>query len=388
MNSTPLNVGLVCTGVGVFNRGIESFFRDCFDGLRPHLATSGVCLYLLKGAGPDVPPDEHRLWCLPRTGRAAAFLGQAIRRTPHTVEQLSSVLPLIRRLRTARPSTDLLFTSEGNLLLALRRVQRLSGLTLPPILFSNGGPVNPPFPLTNHVQQVVPEGLEHALAAGEPAEKHSLVPYGLSVPAGEPERLDPEERRSLRARLGLPVDGRPLVLSVGWITRGHKRMDYVVNEVAALPADRRPHLVLLGAMDAASEDILALARERLGLAGFTARSVAPEEVADYYHAADVFTLASLREGFGRVYLEALVAGLPCVVHDAPTMRYVLGDEGTFADLARPGALTYALSVLLPVPDLTPPARARRRESVRARFGWGALAPSYAAMFRRATIPAR
>ncbi len=385
MNPSPLNVWLVCTGVGVFNRGIETFFRDCFDGLRPHLAPGDIRLQLLKGAGPEAPPDEHRLWCLPRTGRAAALLGRAIRRTPYVAEQLSSVLPLFRRLRAADPRPDVLFTSDGNLLLALRRGARLLGATLPPILFSNGGPVNPPFPLAEHVQQVTPVGMEHALAAGESPGKHTLAPYGMRVPAGDPEAPDIAARRALRVHLDLPSDSRPLLLSVGWINRGHKRMDYTVSEVAALPTRRRPHLVLLGAMDAASDGILSQARGQLGPDGFTARSVSPEQVADYYRAADVFTLASLHEGFGRVYLEALVAGLPCIVHDAPTMRYVLGAEGTFADLARPGALTDALTALLPAPDLTPTARARRRESVRARFGWEALAPAYAAMFRRAAV---
>lgn len=381
MRSPLLRVWLVCTGVGIFNRGIETFFRDGFEGLR---GTPGLDLKLFKGAGPDVPPDEHRLWCLPRTGRVAAGLGQLVGRTAYVVEQLSSVLPLVRRLRSANPRPDLLVTSDGNLLLALRRGARRLPVKLPPVLFSNGGPVNPPFPLADHVQQVTPEGIELALAAGEPPGKHSLVPYGIRVPDGDPDAPNGEERRDLRGRLGLPADpARRIVLSVGWINRGHKRIDYVVHEVAALPADRRPHLILLGAMDAASAEIVALANERLGPGGFTARSVAPAEVADYYRAADVFTLASLAEGFGRVYLEALVAGLPCVVHDAPTMRYVLGGEGTFADLARPGGLSESLAAILSDLDLTPPARTRRRESVRTRFGWAALAPAYEEMFRRA-----
>ena len=107
-------------------------------------------------------------------------------------------------------------------------------------------------------------------------------------------------------------------------------------------------------------------------------------MADYYRAADVFTLGSLQEGFGRVYLEALMHGLPCAVNDHAIMRYVLGEEGTFADFTREGAMTAAVAGLLDAREtlLAPAARARRRESVRGRFGWPSLAPRYVDMFRR------
>src|SRR5262249_53901723 len=96
--------------------------------------------------------------------------------------------------------------------------------------------------------------------------------------------------------------------------------------------------------------------------------------------ADVFTLGSLKEGFGRVYLEALIGGLPCAAHDHPVMRFVLGEEGVFGDFTQPGELSRLLGLLLTAqPD--PAAAARRRQAVRARFGWDALAPAYLDMFR-------
>jgi glycosyltransferase involved in cell wall biosynthesis len=156
-------------------------------------------------------------------------------------------------------------------------------------------------------------------------------------------------------------------------------MDYVIREVAALPVPR-PFLVMLGHMDEASPPILALAQELLGNEGYVARSVPYAEVPDYYAAADVFTLGSLKEGFGRVYLEALIGGLPCIVHDDPVMRYVLGDEGVFGDFTHAGGLSRLLGPVLAVPPELATA-ARRREAVRSRFGWNALAPAYLEMFR-------
>jgi glycosyltransferase involved in cell wall biosynthesis len=198
------------------------------------------------------------------------------------------------------------------------------------------------------------------------------------VPASDI-RFDPEDRLRARGELGLPLDRR-IVLSVGWISAYHKRMDYLIDEIAGLAAPR-PYLVMLGAMDERTPPILRQAKEKLGEENFTARSVPYEQVRRYYDAADVFSLCSLREGFGRVYLEALIHGLPCAVHDHAVMRWVLGSEGSFADFSRAGNLTKLLGELL-AREPTSEAMTRRRQSVRERFAWESLAPGYFEMFRK------
>jgi glycosyltransferase involved in cell wall biosynthesis len=190
--------------------------------------------------------------------------------------------------------------------------------------------------------------------------------------------LHPEERRALRQRLGLPAD-RKVILSVGWIRKAHKRMDYVIEEVARL-AGPRPYLQLLGAVDDGSTEVITLGRQLLGKAGFSARSVSYDQVFDFYQAADCFVLGSLGEGFGRVYLEALMHGLPVIAHDGPVMRYVLGGHGLFADLSRTGALAGLISEELK--KYADPVLMRRRwAAVRDRFSWPILAASYREMFQ-------
>jgi glycosyltransferase involved in cell wall biosynthesis len=103
------------------------------------------------------------------------------------------------------------------------------------------------------------------------------------------------------------------------------------------------------------------------------------QVTDYYRAADIFVLGSLQEGFGRVFLEALIHGLPVIAHDHPVMRFVLGGHGRLADLSKAGALSEQLRFALPTQN-TPEAAAERRESVRQRFNWAVLAPQYRDMF--------
>lgn len=366
----PIKVHLVCTGIGTINRGIETFARECFDGLH---GTEGLNIKLFKGAGEE-KLDEHPLWNLPRTSKIASCLGRLIKRNGYVVEQLSSFLPLVRQIRKNRP--DIIFYSDSNLGFQLYRWRKEIGVPYK-LVFSNGGPCNPPFSRTDHVQQVAPLYRDRALQAGESANKHSLVPYGINVPQGNP-IYEPAAKVQLRQQLQLPID-RPLILSVGWISSIHKRMDYVVKEIAALP-EPRPYLVMLGHIDENSIEILQLAERNLGKENFTARSVPYEQVQSYYQSADMFVLGSLKEGFGRVYLEALINGLPCIVHDYPVMRYVLKEQGIFADLSQFGSLTETLAELLKQPQ-SPQTAIARREYVREHFSWETLTPAYLNMFR-------
>ncbi|MEI9962771.1 MAG: glycosyltransferase family 4 protein [Limisphaerales bacterium] len=370
-----LRVLFSCTGVGIYNRGIESFFRDSFDGLKDTMP--GIEGRLLKGAG-ESDAREKRVWCLPRTGALARLSGRLIRRNAYVAEQLSSFPFVVREIRRWRP--QVVFYSDNNLGFQLYRWRRQIGVPFK-LLFSNGGPCDPPFIRTNFVHQVTPLYLDQALMAGEPAEKHFLVPYGIN--AGAAPVFDPAAKRQLRMKLNLPPE-RKIVLSVGWISSEHKRMDHVIEEMARLP-EPRPFLQLLGALDGKSSEIIELGRRLLGENNFAATSVPYAQVAEYYRAADCFVLASLKEGFGRVYLEALMHGLPVIAHRHPVMEYVVGSVGTLEDLSQSGNLAGLLAAELKSADNETLMR-RRWESVRDRFGWPVLASAYRAMF--ATVASR
>lgn len=369
---TPdIKILFLCTGVGIMNRGIESFFREAFDGL---YGTPGLDIHLLRGGpGPD-HPAEHRGFCFPRTRTTAKVLGKLINRTPYVVEQLSLIPSAIRLIRKHR--FDVVYYSDTNIMMRLHPWRSRYGAHFKG-LYSNGAPISPPFGDIDLVQQVVPQYLEEALAYGEPPSRHVLVPYGIIVPDGDPP-LDHGDRAAIRTRLKLPQD-RPVVLSVGWIAEEHKRMHHVIREIASMPGPR-PFLQLLGNVDVKSPPIFKLAAELLGEGNYAINSVPYEQVADYYRSADIFTLCSLKEGFGRVYLEALLHGLPAIAHRQSVMQYVLGEEGTYVDMSQPGELAASLGQQLAQP-LTATDMARRRNSVRTRFGWPALQSQYRQMFR-------
>jgi 1,2-diacylglycerol 3-alpha-glucosyltransferase len=368
-SSPSVRVLFCCSGLGIMNRGIESFFRESFDGLRN---LTDVEVLLLKGAG---QPSEREkvVWNLPRTNRLAKLLGRVTGRTESVVEQWSTFFPVVRQIRSFKP--DVIFYSDANLGFLLYRFRDWIGHPYR-LLFSNGGPCHPPFIRTDYVHQVAPVYYDEAIGAGEPISKHFFVPYGICVP-DDPPIVDSLARAQLRAKLGIPQD-RPVVLSVGWVSRTHKRMDYVVREVAALP-EPRPFLQLLGAIDSTSREIVDLATELLGPGGFSARSVPYSEVPNYYRAADIFVLASLAEGFGRVLLEAMMHGLPVVAHRHPVMEYVIGGAGHIDDLSRPGNLAELIGTLLCERANCEAAQARW-DSVRNRFSWPVLRPKYREMF--------
>jgi glycosyltransferase involved in cell wall biosynthesis len=227
------------------------------------------------------------------------------------------------------------------------------------------------------VQQVSPEHFDSALARGERADHQVLLPHGVDV-ADDFVPPTSAQRAAARQELGI-APGRPLLLSVGMLDMEVKRMDYVIREVASLGATR-PHLLLAGATARQTPEVLALALEMLGPNDFTARTLSRAEMALAYRAADAFTLASLREGFGLAMLEALAAGLTCIVHDTPNTAYLCGPHGVRGDLRISGALAVRVASACGEQSDAVTMRARH-EWVRTRFSWAALRDRYAELLR-------
>jgi 1,2-diacylglycerol 3-alpha-glucosyltransferase len=314
---------------------------------------------------PGVPARVR--WNLRRDGALARLVGALIRRDGYFVEQLTFFLSLLPALVLGRP--DVVYFADLNLGNLCWHWRRLSGQRFK-LLYYNGGLTTRPFTRADVVQQLTPAGFDEAVARGESPQRQVVLAHGVRVPDTLPSRITGDARRAL----GLPAD-RPVVLAVGMLDTAIKRTDYLIRELAALPAPR-PFLCLLGADGPDAEQVTALARDLLGHAGFLARAVPHESIGDYYRAADVFALASLREGFGLAYVEALAHGLPIVAHDSAVTRHLLASFATLADLSRPGALTRALSVALDAPT-SEALRAERHASARTRFGWDVLREDYA-----------
>ncbi|MCB0170538.1 MAG: glycosyltransferase family 4 protein [Anaerolineae bacterium] len=372
-----MKVFIVCSGLGQINRGFETFTQECFEALAE---VPSLDVTLFKGGGQS-RGKEIKVWNLPRNTSIAKWLGKTTGRGAYYTEQVTFTLSLLPYIQQKKP--DVIFFSDGTIGNNLWHWRRLTKQPYK-LLFSNGGPLSPPFSRWDHIQQVTPYQLDNALAAGEAEHRQSLVPYGIRMPA-EPPTLSPAERQTTRQRLGLPPE-RPLILSVGAVNTSHKRMDYIIREIALLN-EPRPYLLLLGQQEAESAEIVALGRRLLGQDNFQVKTVAAAAVTDYYQVADVFVLASLHEGFGRVFLEAMAHGLPCLAHDYETARYILGQEGYLADFRLTGSLANLIAQFSQE-NHTSVKRHQRHRRVYERFSWEKLRPSYVEMIRRCVTPVK
>jgi 1,2-diacylglycerol 3-alpha-glucosyltransferase len=350
---------LACSGLDHARRGFESFAREAFVQLRDEPALDMV---LVKGSGPAAD-RERAARTLTRDSALARALGRMARREPFRFEQLAFALSLQPELRRRPP--DVIYFSEWHTGLGLAALRRLTG-GRHRLVLCNGTSAVQGFGHLDRVQELTPAALEAVLSHGADPARHTLLPLGFDI-APEVRVVTPDDRAALRDRLGLPRD-RHVVLSVAALNR-QKRLDYVIDEVAALPVPR-PFLLLAGHPEAETPAIAAHADARLGRDGHTIRTVAPEEVADLHRASDVFVLASLGEGMPRALIEALAAGMRCVVHDYAVTRFALAERGVYGDLTQPGVLARRLQD----PDHGDPAE--RHRFARDRFGWDALRPRY------------
>jgi 1,2-diacylglycerol 3-alpha-glucosyltransferase len=91
----------------------------------------------------------------------------------------------------------------------------------------------------------------------------------------------------------------------------------------------------------------------------------------------VLAHASLSEAQGRVLIEALSHGVPCVAHDSPVMRFALGDHALLGDFGIAGSLARLVTEQL---GRDPAAAAESSHAGHAyvyeRFSWDRLRPRY------------
>jgi glycosyltransferase involved in cell wall biosynthesis len=370
MTRTP-RVLLVCPGLDHAMRGFESFARECFEALRGEEA---IRLRLIKGSG-DSRPGELTLPTLRRDRPLAERLARATRQPPFLFEQLAFAITLQPAILRYRP--DIVYFSEwhtGRALSALRSLTRQRHK----LLLCNGTMAIERFEHLDHVQELTPAALEVVLERGADPERHSMLPLGFEIDPSFTS-LSADERLALRRRLAVP-DDRPVVLSVAALNNHHKRLCYLIEELAKLP-EPRPFLLLAGQPEDETPAIRSLAHERLGADGHSIRTVPQHAVADLYRASDAFVLASLGEGLPRALIEAMSHGLPCFTHAYGVPEFALGPHGRMADLNEPGALARLLSSAL-ASHAAPTEASDRHRFVYERFSWDVLRPRYVDLFRR------
>lgn len=179
--------------------------------------------------------------------------------------------------------------------------------------------------------------VEHLKVA---ASKIDVVP--LAADPASPVRATPEVE--LRTELGLAQ--RPVLLSVS-AKRPHKNLPRLLHALAALPAARRPVLVIPGYPTPHEQELWALSRELgiesdLRMPGWMSDS----DLEGLYTVALAFVFPSLYEGFGLPVLEAMRRGVPVACSDRSSLPEVAGDAALVFDPEDAGAISAGLTRLL------------------------------------------
>lgn len=368
-----MRVALLCSGLGRVRRGHEAFARQLFE-----LLGDRIDLTLFKGGG-SPGPRELVVAHVPRRSSSLDGLRLPCALKWRTAMEAQERIR-IEGITFAYGALGALLDGDFDVIHCLEREvcdavysERHLFRHPPVILFSNGGAI-PRWDLPGC--DFVQEYSEHNLAFSDRA-KALLIPHGVDL-----EIFRPGLDSGLRRELGIPDDAF-VVLSVGAVGANHKRMDYVVREIAQIP---EAYLVVVGDDEpgalAIREEAVVRMRDR---AKFV--SLPHARMAEAYAIADVFVLGSLFETFGIAYIEAMACGLPVVCTDHPNQKSIV-KEGIFVDMRKSGAVAAALRGLSRA-DL---ARlgARAREIACEHYALRALEESYVAAYRRiaaAPVPA-
>jgi glycosyltransferase involved in cell wall biosynthesis len=182
-----------------------------------------------------------------------------------------------------------------------------------------------------------------------------VVPLGLGIRA-HAAPLPPEEARA-RYDLG----SRQVVLTLS-AKRPHKNLAGLIDALAAIPAERRPLLLLPGYPTWHEAEL----RERAASAGVAGDVrflgwVAGVELETLWSVADAFVFPSLYEGFGLPVLEAMARGVPVACANASSLPEVAGDAALLFDPHDSREIAAAIERLLCEPELADRLRARGRE---------------------------
>jgi glycosyltransferase involved in cell wall biosynthesis len=163
------------------------------------------------------------------------------------------------------------------------------------------------------------------------------IPYPLDPRFSSPPQTQPT--------LSLP---HPIVLTVAAFT-AYKRVDAVIKAVAKTQGS----LVMIGQGE--EHHTLSLLAARYLPHRHLLTQVEYNILPGYYHAADVFTLASKpQEAYGQVLVEAMAAHLPIVTTDDPIRRWLVGKPGFYVNPTDSNAFAKALEAAVKAGHVTYP----------------------------------
>lgn len=205
------------------------------------------------------------------------------------------------------------------------------------------------------------DSLDSYVEIGVPVERCVLLPNPVDV-----EQFTPGSGEAARRQLGVPEAA--LVVGTTSIMRLEKNHRLLIQAFAQLSA-RRPELHLLLAGDGPVRGELERLCADLGLDGRVTFSGFLPDTSVACRALDIFVMASDREPFGLVTIEAMACGRPVIGTRSGGTKEII-DEGVTGLLIEPGNvsdLIRSIERLCAAPDEREAMGAAGREAAVARF---------------------
>jgi len=360
-----MKVAIASSGLGHVSRGIETWALDTAKAL----AGNGVDVTLFSGAGcPAFAKATAGMRvsgvacrvvpCLRRYGGMARWLatlspGWAWRwglKNPYGWEQWSFWRGLRREL--IRGGFDILHVQDPMVAYWCNRARRQGKVTAKEIL-AHGTEESPEFlGRFDYVQHLAPWHLQQAasvagasrVASRVSGEHWTAIPNFVDTDVFRPAR-DATEKAACRRELGVP-EGAFVLGTAAAVKKSHKRIDYLIREFADFLATRDTpfpaYLLIAGARQADTDELVALARELADDRIRILLDVPRDKMPEFYRSLDLFVLASLFEMMPIAVLEALASGVPLVTNRHPVLEWMAGEGGEAIDISLEGALSSRL----------------------------------------------
>ncbi len=366
----PIKLAFISCGLGHVNRGFEvstarwyEVLSDCPE-LDVKLFTGG------KYDGATEIINIPRDWLLKYVLFPIANINRRrFWEFAYGVEMVTFAFGLIAPLLIWRP--DVIWTKEAPFAHVIFCLKYILGLKYKVIFANGGGFKTDTYKIFDYIQQLQAKSFKEAIDSGIEPSKMCIIPNFITF------KEPAIDRTSLRSSFGYDPDDWVVVCVAAW-NKYHKRIDYLINEVAEL-RDSRVKLLLCGHPEPDTASLKILAEEKLG-DRVQWHTLPHQQIPQALKASDVFVLPSIDELFGSASIEALMSGLPVVAHLNGATQHFADNELEITDLSKPGNLTNKLKRLKEHPP-SPEKLANLAKTIKTRYSPNILTAQFVAMVK-------
>lgn len=353
---------LVCTGLGVVQRGFESYMYS----LATKLKEAKFDFILFSGGKPD---QEISFWkriaSIHRKNKVVNLIFGS--RIASEIELTTFFFSLCFQIFRNQPSV--IYLGEYKLYCYLFKLRAAFRLKYSLTLYTGGQVIPGIFDINkDFVHHVTDIYVNELCKNGFPKNRQFLLPHFIS----EYSKIDSNLIKAVREK----AYPKKIILSVGLIDKDIKRMNLLISVLASYKEMFFP--IILGEATNQTDAIVAEAINAFGDDKFIIKTVPRQDLMSYYYAADAFVLLSPKESFGLVYLEALEAGLPVIACDFHESRFVLRENVRYIVYDRLAELPEILNEIIETNNET--LKADRKKFVTNNYTWKVLKQAYLEMF--------